>query len=83
MPMKWTNTKPTEPGWYWVKATRDGKSHRDPEIRLFEKTSEGLEPYGGPYSTFGWDWFSGPIPIPKGDTPDFPMHDPASEAVER
>jgi hypothetical protein len=59
----WTKKKPTRIGWYWVR-----KGTANPEIRRFvrwDSDKGNVEPYDGPYSTFGWDWFAGPLQAPE------------------
>lgn len=68
--MTWTKTKPTEPGWYWVRMTDDNGRRYGPEIHCFELSRHNLnpaapEPIDGPWSREGWEWFAGPIPEPE------------------
>lgn len=66
---QWMRTKPMMPGFYWVRCDEGRKTR--PEVKEFAVDelphgNGGIEPVYGPYSTEGWDWFSGPIPPPVG-----------------
>lgn len=66
--MIWTQTKPTECGYYWVYAETP---HHTPRILRFVRweklfgRSWHIQPHDGPRSTEGWKWFSGPIGLPR------------------
>ena len=63
--MKWTDEKPSEPGWYWYKPAGGRKVPYILEVvsirsRFLGRTPNGLTPVD--YSFGQW---SGPIPEPE------------------
>ncbi len=59
----WTKEKPTEAGWYWIKADFWSK---EKDIVYIESSAEGLCLYGTdwPVDVYDAEW-AGPIPEPR------------------
>lgn len=62
--LTWTKDKPTRQGNYWV------KNHNRGPMIVYIATGSHHKSYvmdcvSGPYSVEGWEWFAGPIPIPR------------------
>jgi hypothetical protein len=63
--MKWTRKTPTEPGWYWHRATRGDEYYRRPEVIRIRLYVNRLA-LGNSYISREWpggEW-AGPIPLP-------------------